>query len=169
MSDEENQRPEFSMFYLQLPPEVQAEFDRQQMVNMQNAHDGVAFFDSLDENQMRVFRGLLNSIRTQEGAVDYYMGLVSAMLNSKFGVCIACSQKHDEELKHMAGQGEPPQKLSPEDREALMKEFSVAYVGEGERVMCTNCGAEYPNLEDRMMKVAGPAGCGGCIQKTKWG
>lgn len=36
-------------------------------------------------------------------------------------------------------------------------------------VRCKNCGMHYVSLADRMLREPGIEGCGGCIQKEKWG
>ncbi len=49
-----------------------------------------------------------------------------------------------------------------------MKEYRVYYKSQtGKEVLCTDCGLEYPSLEDRMVKQ--PDDCHGCFMKAKWG
>jgi hypothetical protein len=35
--------------------------------------------------------------------------------------------------------------------------------------VCKGCGLKYASVADRALRPAGPGGCDGCVQKTKWG
>ena len=84
-----------------LPPEVQAAMEHQQMHDETNAHAIKHFFESLNEEQLIMLRRILSMVDNRAEFGPYYTGLITALLNSKFGVCIACSQKHDEQLENL--------------------------------------------------------------------
>ena len=62
-----------------------------------------------------------------------------------------------------------PQK-GTEQYDYLMGVYGMEQDDDGsDKVMCINCKLWYENLEDRTKRIAGPTGCSGCINKTKWG
>lgn len=162
--------------FIELPPELQAALDHHRMHSEQSAHDSRDFLESLDEEQLRILRGMIRVIDLNESAGSYYAGIVSAILSQKFHVCLGCGKKHDEELKDMAGEGKTDDATSwadfvrSLDNETLteLKTYGVQPVtGEWPQVRCENCGRLYPSLEDR--KLNKPDECGGCQQIAKWG
>lgn len=60
---------------------------------------------------------------------------------------------------------------------ASLEEYNLRLPNEGEvhatsdekPVICKGCGTLYQSLEDRMLRKPQADGCGGCVQKAKWG
>jgi hypothetical protein len=193
VSDENEQIPESgSMFFMQLPPEIQDYISHQRMHMSQTAHDVRDFFEGLDEAQLRHFRGLLGVMIDRPESIHYYVGLVGGLLSQKFNVCLACSKNHDEELKGLADHEPvlPPQtdsdQQAPVDPEVQalaevkmdMAEYQVAPITEGDwygPVICTGqCdgasgNAKWKNLDERKESRPGSSGCTFCQQKAGWG
>jgi hypothetical protein len=169
------------MFYMALPPEVRAMIDHQHMHAESNAHETMDFLLSMDQEQLRKFRGILGTMSSNEGAIPYYMGLVGGILNQKFHICLACSKNHDEDLANMAHESDEPVELSNQDIADIkisMHEYGVKPVTDEDwsgQVVCTGpCegaagGATWANLEARMESRPGIAGCTFCQQKEAWG
>ncbi len=96
-----------------MPEEVKATIRAQhaahqhhQMLSDQTAHDVVAFIKRLDEHDLMLLRGLVNALAMgTETTHGYYFGLMSVELE-KFGICLACGKKHDEQLKELLGDAE---------------------------------------------------------------
>lgn len=179
MSEE---RPEPDMVYMQLPPEVREMIEHNKMHAEANAHEIRDFLDSLDEDQLRVFRGILASLAINKRGIQYFMGLVGGLMSAKFGVCLACSQKHDDELEKMASPDNKPSAVeeptSIADRQFRMAEYQVEPMIDNDwwgQVICTGpCeGAQghaiWKDLETREEDKTGPAGCTFCQQKEKHG
>lgn len=157
-----------------LPPELRAHLEQHMMVTEQNAHDVRDLFESLDESQLRVFRGILRIVDENPGAASYYAGVVSTQLSFRFGVCLGCGRKHDEELKDMATESGVPKTwtdiaatLDTETLENLHKYHLNVIPNEWPRVVCAKCGKTYVSLEDRMLRE--PDDCSGCHEKEMWG
>lgn len=141
-----------------------------------NTHETRQFFEGLSEEQLKKLYGLLHMVIGTDGmAGSYYQGIIAMRLDQKFGVCMACGVKHEEELASMM----PP---VPEPRpdpirgpakgtaeyNSLMALYGLEQDDDGsDRVMCKNCKTWYIDLADRMRRPV--AGCTGCIQKEKWG
>jgi hypothetical protein len=124
-----------------------------------------------------------------EAVIGYYQGLASAYLRWRFGICPACSKKHDEELHKIidnesegdAVAHDPDGQAETDDKEVLenMRIWNVEFmenVAQDDRplhlrpIRCkAMCGATFPNIGDRMLRKPGGDGCPGCIQKTKTG
>lgn len=190
MTDE---NPEPDMVYMQLPPEVREMIEHNKMHAEANAHEVRDFLDGLTEEQLRVFRGILASLSINKRGIPYYMGLIGGLLSTKFGVCLACSKKHDDELKDMAGPGDGHERiiLDPEDepspaeeaaviadRQIRMAQYQVEPLTDNDwwgQVICTGpCeGAQghatWKDLETREEDKPGEGGCTFCIQKVKHG
>ena len=188
MSDEnehEPQHPHGFAFHIGPTPE---QLEQIRMEGEANGHETREFFDSLTEDQLKKLSGLFHQAHTSEGhAALYYIGVISGFLDQKFNTCLACGKKHDEELANMTGQpvvNDPPQVRPNGSRECCntpsggphhdlcpyMMEYNLEPDDDGsEKAMCKNCKQWYANLEDRMLRPAGPAGCEGCRHKTKWG
>lgn len=179
MSNHEDETPDnFGMVFMNMPPEVREIIEHHRMHAEQAAHDTTNFFDSMTEDQLRSLRGVLGVIRSDPDSTPYFMGLVSSALQYKFGVCLGCGKKHDEELTKMAHPDVPSEtrisdasKSKMTTTEYLNKciEYRVHIRGDGPEVICNNCGVTYVSLEDRMLRRPDIEGCDGCIQKEKWG
>jgi hypothetical protein len=175
----------YNQFGLQITrEEYMAQVDQQHAQMDASAHRGVSFFDSLTEEQLFTLRGLINAMASQpESALPYYMGVVSSHLQHRFGVCPACSKKHDDEINKLidTGRAEMSHGQADTDAEDLVGQayaWGVDFVGlePGQEpvvntpVQCTQrCGATWINLADRMLAKPGPSGCPGCQQKAKFG
>lgn len=157
--------------------------DQQQAQIDAAAHRGVSFFESLNEEQLLTMRGLVNAMAANpEMTLPYYMGVISTHLQHRFGVCPACSKKHDDELIKLVQTGKDEMshgQADTDDEEMLQqaKAWGVEFIGMADGrplsvtpVKCVkNCGATNPTLADRMLKPAGPSGCPGCIHISKNG
>lgn len=185
MSDEneEHNHNHPGVFAFQLGPTPE-QIEQARMAGETNGHESREFFDSLNERQLRKLSGLLNHIVNTEGTAGvFYIGLISAFIDIKFGSCMACGKNHDDELAKMSGQKIPdpdiiaplnvdhdpgfPAKGTPEyDR--LMVAYNTEQDDDGsDRVMCKGCGLWYINLQDRALRRKDA--CHGCIEKAKWG
>ena len=169
------------MVYMQMPPEVRQMIEHQRMHAEANAHATLDFLRSLDEEQLRAFRGVLSAVNVTDDTVPYYMGLVGGMLHEKYGVCLGCGLKHDEELKNLTGEG-PTEEASAytveqfiidcenyavEATTPLNPNSSVECVGP-----CSEKGGErgrWQNIHARMERKAGTGGCDFCVSIQKWG
>jgi hypothetical protein len=152
-----------------------------------SAHQGVQFFESLSEEQLLTFRGIANAMQSNPKAVvAYYQGLASAYLRWRFGICPACSKKHDDELHKIIDaekEGDAVHDVDGQtetDEEEILENMRIWNVdfldGAEDRPMhlrpvycLANCGAQFPNIGDRMLRKPGNEGCPGCIQKMKTG
>lgn len=145
-----------------------------------NAHAIKHFLESLNEEQLVTLRRILAMISQREDFGPYYTGLITAQLNSKFGICIACSQKHDEQLEKLVETSDKKKTVVSQlswtefvasaDEELLDKaaEYNVELSFKiWPKVRCRKCGTEFASLEDRFLRK--PDECAGCIQKEKWG
>ena len=148
------------------------------------AHRGVSFFDSLNEEQLLTLRNLLMVMHNEPMKVlPYYVGVVSTQLQQRFGVCPACTKKHDDELEKLVevGQAEMSHGQADTDDEELALQavaWGVSFdpkIADGRPlslvpVFCNEiCGATWPNMADRMLRKPGPDGCPGCQEKAKFG
>lgn len=186
MNDETPETPpEGSMIYMQMPPEVRQMLEHQRMHAEENAHTTLRFLRSLDEEQLRAFRGVLSAVSVTEDTVPYYMGLVGGLLHEKFGVCLGCGNKHDDELAHMAGTGQV-HVGSVSDEEYTLEQFRIDCENYGVEPFtddnifsmvlclgpCKDRGGErgkWSSIQERMDRKAGFGGCDFCVQIQKWG
>lgn len=158
-----------------IPPEVRAQIEQFHMQTEQTAHDVRDFFASLDESQLRILRGLIRVMDGNSSACGYYSGVCSTTLATRFGVCLGCGRKHDEELAEMSGQPIPTQQnwadfvagLPSELLQNLSDYHLNLLPGRWPTVACARCGIQYVSVEDRMLRK--PDECSGCVQKAKWG
>lgn len=184
--------PEGSMIYMQMPPEVRQMLEHQRMHAEENAHTTLRFLRSLDEEQLRAFRGVLSAVSVTDDTVPYYMGLVGGLLHEKFGVCLGCGNKHDDELAHMAGAGPFPFDVEKEAAKAdevhenWQEQYDIdcaAYAvtplvaGDPDSMVlctgpCQSAGGTrgtWDNIEARKERKAGTGGCDFCANIQKWG
>lgn len=159
-----------------LPPELRAQFEAFQMQSEQTAHDIRDLFTTLTEHQLRILRTLIRTMDGNSSACGYYAGVTSSALSSRFGVCLGCGKKHDDELKEMSGQSEPAKhvhwadfvaSLDSEMLDNLSKYHMNLIPDEWPVVACARCGHRYPSIQDRMLRK--PDECATCVQKAKWG
>lgn len=184
---------EGSMIYMHLPPEVRAMIEHQKLHAEENAHTALRFLESLDEDQLRAFRGIISSIAAMEDSVPYFIGLTGGLLHFKFKICLGCGIRHDDELHKMAGDGPK----APVDVDAgpfdhaqyaidmnayeVEPDESVSIVDAGfdpetTPVYCTGPCSEkggtrgkWANMEARKEHKAGTGGCTFCVQIEAWG
>lgn len=152
--------------------------ERMRLGNMEadaKVHESRQFFHSLNEEQLGHLSICINTTVANPKLGMYYQGVIAQITETKYGTCIACGEKHDEELATISGQPSPsvepafpPKDTIPYDD--LMDEYGMEQDDDGsDRVMCKNCGLWYVNLQDRTLRPAGITGCHGCVQKTKTG
>lgn len=177
MSDDENENqphPHFMQFFMGPTPE---QVEHARMNHEANAHETRQFFMSLNADQLRKLRGLLDVCYQTEGAAALnFMGITTALLDSKFDMCLACGKNHDKELADF-GSGQtiksdkPFTEASQDSRydPDLMKKYNMEYAENGISIRCSECKAPSVSLEDRMLRAPGKEGCETCIQKEKWG
>jgi hypothetical protein len=179
MDDEHEEEPQ-QMFFHPGMTEEQAEMLHATMNS--NAHESVRIFDELEEEHLNRFRGILNVIKDDPETVMYFMGIASAHLKFRFGYCMACGLKHDEELAHLVGDGGPDHvekpdpntpwgamEMTKEDYETVVEGHYCTYQTSTGILTCKGCGSKYPDLADRMRSKFGKEGCATCNQKEKWG
>lgn len=158
------------------PPPSQEQIDRQNMEAMANGHEVRQFIHGLDEFQLNKVISLIKIVDSSSIAAYYYIGVVAEQLDTKYGKCMTCGKKHDEELAHLVGDGGPaessdsPAVKGTKKYDELMYLYNMEQDDDGsDRVMCKGCGKWYVSLADRMLRASGIEGCSGCIEKNKWG
>lgn len=153
-----------------MDPAIKAAIIQSHMTSEKASHDEANFINGLDEAGIMGLRGILMTIMhspDEAAMTSFYLGILTHA-TGKYGVCIACGKKHDEELAKMTGPGPAPDaEISDEYRTSLMAVYNVETFEEG--VRCTNCQFQYVSLDDRMLRNPGPEGCHGCIHKSKFG
>lgn len=194
MSDDENEEHEHEhgphVFFQVGGPDPEM-MERAKMEGEARSHEMRAFIDALDESQLEQFGALLQLCAIHKKAITYYLGITSALLDSKFNRCLACGKNHDKPFEEMEETSHPlDEKIDEMVGESfniyhccgstvgqphtygcpLMVEYNVEPDDDGSmRVMCKGCERWYENLEDRMLRKPGKAGCDTCVQKEKWG
>jgi len=167
---EENEHSHQSFFSFFAGPSKE-ELERHEMEGMAAAHEMRQFILSLDESQLKKLIPLIKMASDHTEAAFYYVGVAANILDMKYGQCMSCARKHDEELANMAAESEaafPPKDSSV--YQGLMDEYNMEQDDDGsDRVMCKNCGMWYINLKDRMLRSPDKSGCSGCVQKEQWG
>lgn len=167
-----------------MPEELKQAIIAHHMKNDQISHEIAAFFEELNEEQLRILKGVISMLTYADNPVatgTYYIGLMVGILNQKFKLCLGCAGKHDEEAHkmyedaqaeklehplHMADQV----KLIPEEEAAQMLTYGVSVLkSQYPALICNGCGAIFINLEDRMLRPPGVKGCETCKQNQKWG
>jgi len=162
-----------------------------QMVSEQTAHDVVNFIKKLGEHELMLLRGLVNALAMgTESTHGYYYGVISVELE-KFGICLACGKKHDDEFEKLKLdpstpkiiQINNPDAINTDDQSwanflrsitaediALLQDYGVDLVRlEFPKVRCINCGMEYSSISERMKTPQKIDGCQGCQHKEGWG
>lgn len=173
------------MFFIppeDMPEEIREMFEHQQLANTSQAHEIANFVEGLKEDQLVTMRTMF--AMTGGNYAAFVNGIITKTLDVNFGVCMACSKKHGDELAEMANGGtvtppaEPVEEFPvPTDVDtAPLRELRLKAMGDynvepaaddPEGVVCKGCGLFYKSLVDRMIK--GPDNCHGCIEKAKWG
>lgn len=155
----------------EIKQQILAQMDRQQMGLQTVAHDVQRLFRELDETQLGTLRFLVHTIAHNPEAGFYYEGILATLYSIKANICPACGKDHDKEAQEAMS----PETLNDTSIDVAATargiEYGVEFLDSSatSRVRCLGCGTIYVSLEDRMIQPAGPAGCSGCIQKTKWG
>lgn len=186
-------------FFFQPPtPEQIAEMEEHQRHHEMMAEDyrhGVqALFTDLGRDHLTSMRGMLHSLAAADNdarLASYYEGLACAALYFKHGVCMGCGVNHDEQAAEALmpktdedGTPKPAEgsetpaleglaELTPEDFKN-MQEYNLDDVRDEGTLrllgfICKGCGARYVSIADRMLRPPGVEGCGGCIERAKWG
>ena len=156
------------------------EHDKAKMTVQANIHTSYAFLEALPEEHLRELRIILLGISNQSSMADFFAGLTTAMMKSKFGVCAACGEKHDsvpEAWSQELGLAPKPGESWTDFMSRIPSEFSnnaanygMSFVpNDWPKVRCEGCGTISASLEDRMRRPAGVGGCSTCQQKQKWG
>lgn len=178
--------PDFHFVFGEPPDEIKEELERahdqRSMAVTAIQHDVHGFLRELSKDQLLTLRALINGMSSDPAASAFFMGIITSLLDTTFGVC-PCGRNHDEELAAVAGPGDEMRVVGSEETEALvaeesplpviqeqakMDEYGLDYDEDG-KLFCKNCGTKYVSIEDRMLKPPGTEGCSGCIQKSKWG
>lgn len=172
------------------PPGMPEELKEQIKAHVREHHDNhmiyrhqvVYFLQSLKEEQLSVIKDMFVALETQDNAATagFYQGLIASLLSDKFGHCIACGSKHEDELHKIVSEGTVDTDNSvpkpwPDlvtgldtDTRKNLADYRLNIVTQDyPKVACRDCGMIYQSLEDRMLKA--PEDCIGCIQKEKWG
>lgn len=156
-------------------------------------HDIQRLLEEADRDHLLTMRHLFAILAADEDGryAAYLEGCAAATLSQKHGVCSSCGKNHDEEFLSAgqpAGDGVQPSMFEVEQQaistyaeySELCTKYRVINAVPpsdsdtfsdivGQAVRCTNCGQQYVNLTDRMLKPPGVEGCEGCIHKEKWG
>lgn len=106
MSDEDEQPDPFqAMFFGQIPEEARQQMEQQHQMHEMAVevwrHEVRDFLQGLKAEQMRTLRRLMAQFQNEEystGLASYYVGVLSTLLEMKFGACLACNKNHDEDL-----------------------------------------------------------------------
>ena len=159
-----------------LPQPIKDEIEKHRMEHETSQHEFKHFWDSLDEQQLKMLRRLFTNAANESHAAAFYSGLAVAQLDSRHEVCLGCGEKHSEQLKKLVSdesktdEPEPePEKIEPGTPAYAIacSKYTVVPTGENHQVKCVKCGFEYVSLEDRMRRK--PDECTGCIHQAKWG
>lgn len=93
-------------FFGDMPEEIkqqlQAQMDRQDMANHEAAHSTYRILDEMEPEQLRFMREFLVRVGDDESAL-YFVGYITGILATWYGVCPACGKDHDEELAEVVG------------------------------------------------------------------
>lgn len=81
-----------------LPPELQEhlrkQLETQNELNESNVRNQDTFIDSLDEDQLRMLRGMIQSAIDDNAFGSYMVGWISSILKYKHNICQYCGNKH---------------------------------------------------------------------------
>lgn len=95
-----------------MPPEVQQQMREQyeniHALNESNVRRQDAFIEGLDEDQLRMFRGMVRAGLDEPDFGNYMIGWISAVLKIRYNVCQHCGNKHEtfEDLLNSHPEGE---------------------------------------------------------------
>ncbi len=193
-----------------LPPEMQAAIaaqyeaaqnnhDLRHMAIEDSRHRTLGFIESLNEEQLLVFRGIVTAVmRDPDNETGgWYLGFTTSALAKlpKLGYCGICADKHagmDELLKADESEDEVTPSTNEDVEKFRIQRRDLGHIADRTRMftdeetqdlveytlrldpeggyICSGCGlVKYPSLEDRKLRDPGPRGCHGCTQTTKWG
>lgn len=79
--------------------------ERMEMEADEFRHSLVRFVKELDQEQLTHLRDLIHIIDTKvmgKGTGGYWTGVVTAELETRFSVCLACGRNHEQDLKEAA-------------------------------------------------------------------
>lgn len=100
MSDSDGPPPDGSMGGVPsfLPREVQQhlrqQFETMNALNESNVRRQDAFIEGLDEDQLRMTRGMIKAALDDPSFGSYMIGWISAILKIKHNICQYCGDKH---------------------------------------------------------------------------
>lgn len=173
--------------------------ERHRAIHENARHEANRLFFELSDDQLRIlemiFTAISNSNDTSLAA--WNAGRIEAIRELKFGVCGGCGRNHSEDAANLAeSEDDKPETPAFVDARRKAEESQTTPIGatteltDAEKVrmaeydlddlreegtfrllgfVCLNCGMTYVSIDDRMLKSPGKEGCGGCIQKEKWG
>lgn len=148
----------------EMPDEMKKAIQLHAMKHEHVSHEIAGFFETLNEDNLRIMRSFLQMIAANESPtplVTYYIGLCQA-LQVKFGICLGCGRKHDDEAAELFE--------TDSNYTSSLEEYGLEMVaGEWPKVRCINCGLISQSLDDRMLRKPKVDGCPGCQQKAKTG
>lgn len=166
------------------PEELEKIKDQHEMMALDFRHGVQSLFLELSEEHLQSLRGMLHTIATESSDARlpaYWEGIAAAQLHARFGYCMGCNVNHDKQAEEAlanpdgkkAEQKSTPPELTPEQFKN-MQEYGLDDVRDADTLKligfkCINCSQPYQSIEDRMLRPPGIEGCGGCIQKAKWG
>lgn len=127
-----------------------------------------SFLRDLQPSQLGTLMDMLSLCDTKNGRkfLHHQIGVISTLQTVIHGCC-GCGEDHDEaiirEEKDLL-----ESEREAENNKATMIEYGLIRKDDG-KLYCKGCGQGYVSLDDRMLRSPGPAGCGSCQQKAKWG
>lgn len=137
-------------------------------------HQLVHWLEERNEEDLLIVRAILMMGEEPRSAHAFIAGLLTYILQDRFGYCAACGENHDkaakDEMEEMSKDVPWADFISklPDEFTAQLNEHHMELIpGEFPKVKCARCGMPYPNLADRMMK--GPDDCPGCQDQARWG
>lgn len=145
------------------------------IANHSISDDIESFFIERSNEELLILEKVMQFVG-RNGAIGagFYLGKIDTIASSR-GFCVGCGATHGPGEKGSTSDNseqslEPDEDMIDPDLVALLTEFRVVFVADGEldiSVKCVDCGYVYPSLMDRMIKP--PSSCPGCYIKSAQG
>jgi hypothetical protein len=131
--------------------------------------------------------------------IAYFEGVTTGLLHARHSICLGCENDHEELMRNAGMRETEPVYSPPMDggnpyepapdtpnlaigEVGMLSDFQLRKMEEyglddlrssddGRLIgfICVNCKTQYPSITDRMLRPPDKSGCGGCVQKEKWG
>jgi hypothetical protein len=98
-------------FFGNLPPEIQeqiaAHMDKEEMQTTDQQHEIYRNFEEMPLETLKFLRGFLMRV-TDDPTGAFFVGYITGILATWYGICPACGKNHDEELAKVVGGADVP-------------------------------------------------------------